>query len=263
MAKSKNSVLWKLNHQDTHYQSYLLGTMHVQDQKAFGHFTTAQALIETCQLVACEYDLTEANSSAHALAVLIPEGGTISSLLGPKKYAKIESILKKSLGISLSHYDRMLPMVLMGLISAAILRKDNQQSLDQSIWDCGLKTGKKMTGVESYSSQLTLLKKIDLKYQTKALVDATKNIAKYRSNILTLTQQYQDEKIHLLYKNTKRSLGKYKHQMLFNRNKLMTDRIDKLSRENHCFFAIGAAHLSGKQGLIHLLKKKAWQLKPM
>jgi uncharacterized protein YbaP (TraB family) len=51
--------------------------------------------------------------------------------------------------------------------------------------------------------------------------------------------------------------------MLYRRNKNMVNRFVQLSANMSLFAAVGAAHLAGKNGMLHLLTDKGYQITPI
>jgi uncharacterized protein YbaP (TraB family) len=78
-----------------------------------------------------------------------------------------------------------------------------------------------------------------------------------------MTTLYLEGDIQKLYKATKKGSGKLRKILLFNRNKIMANRIDQFAKEETFFAAIGAGHLGGEKGVLRLLKLKGWKVKPV
>ena len=74
---------------------------------------------------------------------------------------------------------------------------------------------------------------------------------------------YLDADLRSLYIYTKKSLGKSRNHLLYKRNERLADRMVTIGKESSLFAAVGAAHLWGKFGVIRLLKKKGFQVKPV
>ena len=54
-----------------------------------------------------------------------------------------------------------------------------------------------------------------------------------------------------------------KKKLLINRNTLFFERILDLEEDNKLFIAVGASHLSGKNGLLNLFVDAGYSLKPL
>jgi len=260
--RKKDSLLWQLTSDKTHHVSYLFGTMHVKDDIAYTHLEKALTKMKMCNLVACEYNLDQAAGRGMDGVYTLPDNKTLIDYLGEKKYEKIKKIIFKSFGFHLDQLSRLIPMAITSIISEQILSKDNAVSLDQKIWNEGILNEMEMAGVETFEGQADIMKKIELKYQFKMLKDICKNIPSFRKKILGLTDMYREQKIHQLYKVSKKSLGKYRNLLLFKRNINMAHSISKMALDNNAFIAVGAAHLSGRKGILYLLKEQGFTLKP-
>jgi len=60
---------------------------------------------------------------------------------------------------------------------------------------------------------------------------------------------------------TKKSLGKFRHILLYDRNVNMSNTIASIIHKKPTFFAVGAAHLAGNKGILALLKRKKINIK--
>ncbi|MEL6926905.1 MAG: TraB/GumN family protein, partial [Bacteroidota bacterium] len=153
-------------------------------------------------------------------------------------------------------------LLVTNLMAERLLASDMSVSLDETLWNFAKAEEKIMLGIEDFEAQVRLMQRIPVDLQLKSLKSAIANISKFRKATLRTTDIYQQGDIFQLYQLTKKSLGKMRKIMLYERNRNMATRIEKLSAEQHLFAAIGAAHLAGEKGVIKLLKASGLKLRP-
>jgi uncharacterized protein YbaP (TraB family) len=256
----KQSLLWKLS-KDQHQDSFLVGTMHVKSESAFNRLNQIIKLLGEVDLFAAEYDLDILSSSGKQGDMMMSQGKHIRDMVTPARYKRLKKQLDKSFGINIDQLGRFLPLILVNFISESTLEKDFNLPLDMHLWKHAKEEGLSTIGIESYDSQIEIIKKIKLKHQVKMITEIARNPAKFRKNILRMAEWYRQEEIIKLYKNGKKSLGKYKDLLLKNRNYIIAERFEELTRDHKTLFAFGAGHLAGKDGVLKLLKDKDWKLK--
>lgn len=258
----KQSLLWEL--QDGSIQpSYLFGTMHVRDYRAFIYQDIITNYIDKCKIFATEFDLRERHDLKSADLSFMPAGLSLNGLVGDRKYQRLKKILKKSFSTDLDQVNKVLPLFTINMITEQILTKSKSVPLDTFLWQYAENIQRSLRGVETFKEQLITLSKIPLEYQIKSLLDIGKNPKKFRKSILELIDQYVRGDIRGLYKKSKKSLGKHRKLLLYDRNKIMAERISLMMQENTSFVAIGAGHLSGSKGVLRLLKKSGIGVKPI
>ena len=81
--------------------------------------------------------------------------------------------------------------------------------------------------------------------------------------MLELAALYQKANIKKLYKKVKKSSKGMRQLMIYNRNQNMADRLADFAAQHAICAAVGAGHLSGKRGVLNLLKQKGFELKPI
>ena len=260
MRKSRKSLLWEI---DTDAgSSYLFGTMHVRDQSAYRFVEPVKPFISRCRVYAAEMDLRQAEESSTPEDILLPNT-SIKGLLPPKKYAKLQKILLKAFGFNLNAFHHVQPIVIANLISEQVLSADHHLPLDRFLWQYALSEGLEMTGVESYAEQIHTMRRIRPSQQIKSLLAIGKHPQKFRRHIIAATDLYQAQEIHHLYKFTKKNLHAMKKILVYQRNYRMAAKINRMVKSQTHFIAIGAGHLSGKKGLIRLLKAHGRTLRPV
>jgi uncharacterized protein YbaP (TraB family) len=215
----------------------------------------------SCDLFAAEYNLDVLMNADNQNRMLIPDGLHIKDLVTKAKYKRLVKQLAKSFNIDIEQLGRFLPLILVNVISEATLAKDYKLPLDMHLWRYAKSLELRTEGIESYESQLEIIRKIRLKDQIKMIFEIVRNPSKFRRSIVRMAQWYTEEEIGKLYKNGKKSLGKYKGILLTKRNFIMANRLEEMATENKTFFAVGAGHLAGKNGVLKILKDKGWKLK--
>ncbi|MBV9963516.1 MAG: TraB/GumN family protein, partial [Parafilimonas sp.] len=138
--------------------------------------------------------------------------------------------------------------------------------LDLYIYQTGRKFGKLAGGVEDY-------------YQTqKILFEAYAAMAKERmkkTSDASRNENYDiEKKIQEAYRRGDLDLldslerisfnsPAYIDKFLYERNKIQANSIDTLIKQHSIFVGVGAAHLPGSKGVIELLRKKGYTLRPI
>lgn len=262
MKKKKQSLLWKLKSPQTEDFSYLFGTMHVRDEKAFHLLDEVKSKIDETDGLANEFHFADIQEQLNPSAMRLPEGTSIGDLLKPKIYKKLDQLLQQQLGTPIATFEHFLPLLISNFLAENLLTKEMPISLDMSLYQYAKEKEKVTFGIETYAEQIETLQKIPLKFQVKALVGLVKNFGVYQKETLKLLTYYEQSAIDKLYKSSKKSLGGMRKILLYKRNRIMADRIEKLIAEQDLVCAIGAAHLWGQKGVLRYLKQKGIQVKP-
>lgn len=263
MKAIKQTLLWEILHDDAPGPSYVFGTMHVQDQRAFTFLDLAYEKIRECEYMALEFDLGEAPSGMDPGIVRLPEGLALSSLITEKKFRKIRKIFLKVAGVDLDAFQHFSPIVVSNIINEHILSKDMPTSLDEHLWKYARSLGKPVAGIESYREQLAILKSIPLDHQAQALASMGLNIRRHRRQILRMAEIYKAGDIFKLCRAARRNASGLRQLLLYRRNGVMAERIAQLAASHSVFCAIGAGHLGGGKGVLRLLKQAGLKVKPV
>jgi uncharacterized protein YbaP (TraB family) len=262
MSKRRKTLLWQIQ-KAGFSKSYLFGTMHVKDAIAYSYFKPVQPYIIETDIYAAEMDLDQASNEGQSHDVFLPNGQTLLDYISLKKFEKLRQIILKRFGLDLKNYLRFYPLLTTNLIAETLLSNDYHLALDYAMWQFAKESCKIMTGVESYQDQMHTLKKLSIQTQIKQLEEIGKNPSKVEKATSKMVECYFSMDIHKLYQFSKKGMGKMRKTLIYERNQFMSKRILSLMEEGSCFFAIGAGHLSGKSGLIRLLKMKEYELSPI
>jgi uncharacterized protein YbaP (TraB family) len=78
-----------------------------------------------------------------------------------------------------------------------------------------------------------------------------------------MTADYETSDIQKIFKSAKKSTKGLRKVLLYDRNKIMAQRIAVMAKEQSIFVAIGAGHLGGQKGVLRLLKKNGLKIRPV
>ncbi len=263
LKNKKNSLLWEISDRDTGSISYLFGTMHITDQRAFKHFDRITTIMSTCDLFATEIDLSESSNPKLISLMLLPPGKKLSNLLKPRELKRLDKIFKNLNGSSVEFYENVIPMQIMGMLSNLILGAENKDVLDIALYKTALKLEISNTGLESIEDHMNVLTTISIDEQKKMLKAVIKNFKSYTKLTKKMLELYIDGNVQKIYKIGRKNVGKFNKVLLLNRNIKMRDSFLQKSSESMLFAAVGAGHLGGKNGLLRLLKLSGKKVKPI
>lgn len=258
--KARNSLLWKLSSDNFPESSYLLGTIHLGGDFVPKLCEQISPLLNHVHLYFGETDLSEGFDQRH---FLIPEGKSLEDLLGFRKFKRIRKSLLKSFDLDLDKMRYMRPLIIQQLIVNSILGNGGQVSLDQVMWTTAFNKGIECQGLETPKEQIQILGSLDINEQISMVCQIARRPDKSRTQTKKLLSHYIDQEIHKLYRFSATRMGASRKLMIKERNFRMAHRILTFGKKFPCFFAVGAGHLSGKNGLLHLLNHKGVKARPI
>jgi uncharacterized protein len=260
VKNAPKSLLFRLSHPEAANDSYLFGTIHLRDIRAFKHFEKAKNALEKCTRFAAEFNLADADSAAIENASQLPDGKTIADFLTPSIMKKLEKRLEKTVKVPISALKRSHPLSISSLLSGANLGEQMPLTLDQELSNAAENVNLEMTGVETFAEQLAVFTALPLDESFKNLAWLVKNFRRSNAQTEKMVDLYALGDVQKLYKSARRSARGLREVLIFERNARMTARIAHFSLEKSTFSAIGAGHLGGAKGVLRGLKKLGFRV---
>ncbi|MBK8340496.1 MAG: TraB/GumN family protein [Flavobacteriales bacterium] len=259
---TERSLLWRIRPAEGTSSSYLYGTVHSRDARAYRGNDSLWAAFGQCPRVVGELDLSAAMQGAGDLvnSMMMPAGTNLEDLYRKKDFAQVEAALKEHLGVAAFTTDHLKPFWSMALLSEAIMRSDSTLVLDDYLQKRALAEGKEVLGLETVAEQMAAIQTIPLKEQAQMLLDMVQHDL-YRAEMDQMMDAYAAQDLQKVMEVAEaggipQSLDK---SLLQDRNARMATGMDSLMRSGpSCFFAVGAAHLPGEQGILAELREKGF-----
>src|SRR5580704_4220148 len=266
--KKYPALLWEITGNGLTRPSYLFGTMHVSSKLVFHLSDSFYLDIKNADVVALELDPQLWQDQLFRFENLQSNlryytQGAPNDFINERSFRldKYEDKLRSALSDE--------PTVINGLLYRTYRGQadfEEDTYLDLYIYQTGRKLGKQATGVENY-------------FQTERLVmEAAQDMMKDRKkkapdmdgesayDIERKTQEaYRQGDLDLLDSLEKmmEPSEAYMEKFLYRRNEIQAASIDSIVQNHSLFVGVGAAHLPGRRGVIELLRKKGYTLRPV
>lgn len=268
------SLFWEITGNGLKKPSYLFGTMHVSNKMAFFLSDSFYIAIRRAEVVALEnnpelwqqeiddYGTPEANPyAAYRLRGGFTEMPSTAITEHTLQFDRYEKMLEQALYVQ--------PFILNSLLYrksyAQAIDFEEDTYLDLYIFQTGKKLGKRVTGVEQYAESMRLV--------MEASVDAMNEKNKLQKSYdfdpdlseMKLQEAYRSGNLDWLdtiHKANSESPA-YDEKFIYKRNEIQARSIDSILRKNTLFVGVGAAHLPGDRGVIELLRRMGYKLRPI
>ena len=259
---NSQSLLWKISGNGLKQPSYLYGTIHIQDKRAFAFDDTVLSLLKSCKAYAMELN-PEKIDPAELKKFMVMKKHTLKDLLSEEDYKQLDEFLKEKTGSGAFLYNKTKPFFIQSQVMQLTMPKDMDDALDMYFFKYAKKNNLQVLGIEKLKEQLEAVDKITLKDQAKMLMESLKDTANQNFEELLAAYRAADlVKLSELMKDTTLPQN-FEEAFLRKRNKRMAKRIAKFVKKQPTFNAIGAAHLPGENGVINLLRKKGFIVEPV
>lgn len=255
-----SSLLWRISGNGLDKPSYLYGTMHLKDRRLFYFGDSLYQSLENSAGFAMEIDPNEMMDSVYS-RLSADNSPLIKSMLSDDEYSKIAKKLEKKLGLPAEKITRKkLVEARRNLYYNTRNADDMKTMVDLYLYDIAQRQGKWVGGIEDVSDQLTLSDEMGNNINvSKYLEDFDEDKRKaYLEKMITL---YVDQDVNKINEMVSPAADRYLE--LVKRNIKMARRMDSLAHIRNCFFAVGAAHLSGDSGVISLLRARGFNVEPV
>ncbi len=261
------SLLWQITGKGLAKPSYLFGTMHQICQDDYLWTDKMKTSLEKSEKVCFEMDMDDPNVMMEVAAGLIDKTGKeLKDYFTPEQYKLVQQYVKDSLGMDITMFAKMKPIMLQTMMGLKEVSCNNPVSYEENIMKTAQGDHKEVMGLEEAQEQLSVLETIPTDTViAKLLEDVTGHKQEGDDEYKKLIAAYKQQDIPALYKyiTASNSISDDMGQFLDVRNKKWIPRMSKKMEKSSVFFAVGAGHLWGDNGVINLLRKDGYTIKPI
>ena len=263
-AQEKNSLLWEISGNGLEQTSYLYGTMHVSKKIAFRLDDVFYEALDQSEKVALESDpATWLENDSDNVNIGYSQGSGFATKGFYTRNFTIHPPTKEQLAGYLAFEDRLVNNILYRTNEYS-QNFEEETYLDMFIYQAGSKFNKPIIALEDLEESTALVGRASLN-AIKQKPDEWLQKKMQRQDLMFLMQDaYRARNINLLDSIDRAMYTRhYLKNMLYLRNENMTQSLDSVMKTAKVFAGIGAAHLPGENGVISLLRKKGYTVKPL
>jgi uncharacterized protein len=266
---ANRSLLWKVSGKDLKKPSYLFGTIHIICKDDLIWTEEMKNSLDKCDKVCFEMDLDDPSLMMHvAMGMLISDSThkTLADYFTPQQYKLLSAYVQDSLQTNIALFERMRPIALESLMSTVGVHCTDKVSYEEMIMQIAKPQKKEILGIETADEQLEALKTIPDDSVISDLLDELQHSAENSKDYLHLLDAYKEQDLPLLYDLITQDKGLKNDEigpLLDDRNKKWISRMAPLMTGHGTFFAVGAGHLWGENGVIALLRKAGYKVEPI
>ncbi len=262
------SLFWEITGNGLKKPSYLFGTMHVSSKMVFHLSDSFYIAIKNVDAVALELnpdlwqgEMVNMDRLKQNYMNFVQSPGNDYLNENSFRISKYEDELKQAMSSE--------PTVVNSLLYRSYKAKEDFEEdtfLDLYIFQTGKKSGKRATGVEDYFETEKLIMEAYTDMATEKKKKSVDMDGESGDNIQAKIQDaYRNGNLDLmdsLDKMMERS-DAFREKFLYKRNEIQANSIDTIIQKSSLFVGVGAAHLAGNRGVIELLRKKGYMLRPI
>lgn len=268
LKPSGKTLLWQVSGNDLKQPSYLFGTMHVLCAEDAKLSAGLKDVIKNSIKVYFEIDMDDMAEMMGAMKYLrMNDGVKISDLLTKEEFARLEDYFKKNASVMpMSMINRFKPFLVSGLLSEQNMGCKKKNGMEEIIMKEAKVNDKQIFGLETVQFQASLFDSIPYDRQAKELVKYIDSMDTYQKSTLAMVDIYRKQdldKMDSLVSKSDPGMADYMDLLLYSRNRRWVQQVPTIMREGTVLFAVGAGHLPGEQGVINLLRKKGYTVKPV
>lgn len=271
-ALNEPSLLWEVSGNGLSNPSYVYGTIHVMPRKDFFITEASQKALEASEKVVFEIDLEKMTDLSAMLPMMMQafmkKDTTLRDLLSPEEYQLIKGHFQE-MGLPMFMLDRIKPMFLSALDPQTMSGSSGEEvtSYEMEFMAIAQKSGKTIEGLETAAFQMSMFDSIPYRVQAKMLLEAIRSsspeVSEDEGSFDKMVEMYKKQDIEGMQQFMKgdQELMAYENLLLINRNRNWIPVMKKMMQGAPCFFAVGAGHLGGPQGILELLRAEGFSVK--
>jgi uncharacterized protein len=263
-GKKDNTLLWKVEGKNIK-TSFVYGTFHLLPKADFEIKDKVKNAFESSEQIVMELKMDDPGLQMQMMQYAMMQGDkTLDKIYTPEEYVLVDNALKSTSGMGLQLFNKMKPFIIMSMLMPSLLEGE-LASYEGAFVEMAGSLNKPILGLESVKDQLDVFDLIPYEKQAKDVLDIITDKETMMGIFRRMIDAYKAESVTGMYAIMEEYItdtDEFNH-MLSNRNKKWIPKIADLAKDKPTFFAVGAGHLGGEDGVLNLLKKAGYKVTPV
>lgn len=262
-----NTLLWEVSGNGLQQNSYLFGTFHLMCKGDILISNQLKTAISNSGKVYMELDMDDPAMLMGGLMMMNMKGGKkLKDLYSQNEYTKLAAFFKDSLHTPLSFMENTKPYFLVAMLYPKMMPCKTVSGVEEELMKVTKAQQKEIKGLETMEFQAAVFDSIPYEEQARELLKSIDSMYVYAKYFDTMVNVYKNQQLTAMQELFNKSeFGMEEHQdiLLDDRNKKWVVQLKGIMKKEPVFVAVGAGHLVGNMGLISLLKKEGYTLRPL
>ena len=256
-------LLWRISGAQAG-ASFVLGTMHIAEPRVMKVMDAVQTQFAASTTFALEVVLDDSAMQTLGGAMVYDDGRRLSQLVDGDLFVSTTQRLA-DYGVPETMVDMMKPWAAFTTMSMPVAGVG--LPLDMQLMSAAQQAGKDVRGLESVAEQLALFERVSEPDQVAMLREVVCHYGTFQQELGEMVDAYVARDLAALVAQATRYESPQKdafmEKILWERNLRMVERITPLLDRGQAFIAIGALHLPGERGVLHLLEQQGYRVEAL
>ena len=271
-GKNEKTLLWQISGNGLVKPSYLFGTIHMICSEDAVLSDSLMNIIKNSDQVYFEVDMDNLFEMLGVMKKMkMRDDTTLADLLSTNDYQKVKTYFQaKETLLPFDVLETYKPLLAASLLMEPSGSCKTSQAMEEVIMKEAKEYQKKIKGLETMAYQLSIFDTIPYKMQALQLVkyvDAAKTgkdeDSKEYDKLLNAYKEQDLSKLEQITKASDIGISSFTEILLYNRNRNWVEKLKDVMVDHSLLIAVGAGHLPGDKGLISLLRKAGFTVKPV
>lgn len=264
---NEGTLLYEINGNDLDQPSYLFGTIHLLCPDDLNLSEKITKALDKSDHLLLEIDLSDRDVLKEIQTkMMYTDGTTASDYLSENELQTVSKFFKDSLKMPFERLKSIKPFFLTSMTYRHYL--DCQPAsweflLVQEAENREMEIG----GLETAEEQMAAIESLPLSLRKNMLIESVSEFQNMKNLFEEMLSYYLNENLLEIQSLAKEYMSdeyaEMESKLLAERNHNWIEQITDISKDKSAFYAVGAAHLGGENGIISLLKDKGYSITPV
>lgn len=264
----ESALLWEVVSEDAQDTSYLFGTMHMIQEEYYIFPDWLDTVVSKSDVLVME--LAGLPNPFEAMKYVLLKEGTVWDYFNEEQEDSLVVWAKETAGMEeaqfKSAFSKMKPFAIFQLSALKMMGEDTK-SYEEEFQKIAEEHNIELYGLETIADQMKIFDDMTMDEQAQMVMESVREDEDEAEKMLKEMQQVyynqQIDSLYMLIHSEGGIIAEKENEFLNNRNKNWIPKIKEVIDEKRAFIAVGAGHLGGPEGVIRLLQKEGYHVKPV
>lgn len=262
----EQGLLWRVEKPGA-TPSHVFGTIHLDDRRVTTLPPPVQQAFDGARSFTMEVSLEAPNVMELAARMVYTDGRTLPQATGDELYRRVVPLMEKS-GLPEPAVRMFKPWAVMLLL--VMPQQSAMEVLDFRLYQAARGRGLPVRELESVGDQIAAFERLGERDQVALLRQTVETHARIPQLTERLVAAWLQRDLAAMWRINEepvrarpelRSVSEqFSQKLIFDRNRLMAERMQPQLAAGGAFVAVGALHLYGEQGVLGLLERQGWRV---